>query len=350
MHEIVRQRVRQAIDERIFPACVVGWIDGNGSENIVAEGSMTYEDLTPVTRESIFDIASITKAIPGSCALMQLVDEGKLSLDDRLVEFVPEFGNLPGKGDVRIRHLLTYTLNLQVPAMSSLKNLRAPELLRFVIEAPLKNTPGSSFFYTNSTALFFGLVVRKVCGMTLDAYAQEHFFDPLGMGRTTFHPERFSQDEIVPTEIDEWRGGLVRGVVHDESSYILREHYIGGTAGLFSTVPDLLRFARMLLSGGVQRGVRYFSPEMIREMYTNQLGAIGASAGLGWELSDETRMGRYAPELFGKTGFTGCVILINPSKRRALVILSNRVYPKRPNDAGSGINHVRRDIADIIFA
>ncbi len=351
MEDLVVKRVQKAIAEKVFPGCAVGWVRKNGEQKIIAHGNFTYEAGSRAVKEnSMFDIASITKTIPASFSLLSLIDRGDLNLEDRLVKFVPEFGNFEDKKEVTIKHLLTYTLDLDVPAMSSLKNSTAGEIMDIITKARLKKTVGSRFLYTNSTAFFFGLIIEKVTGKKLDEYADEYFFEPLKMSRTTFHPENFNKEEIVPTEIDEWRGGLLQGVIHDESTFILNKKYISGIAGLFSTVPDLLKFQEMILGGGVRGEIRYLSEGIIKESETNQLADIGACAGLGWEMSDPMRMGRFFKEIIGKSGFTGCMVMINIKKEIALAILSNRVYPKRPDDGGAAINGVRRDLADIIFS
>lgn len=351
MEDLITARIRRAITEKVFPGCVVGWVKGDSKRSIIPLGCFTYApDAQLVNADSMFDVASITKAIPGSAAILTLLDKNKIDLDDKLVKFIPEFGNFDNKKEVTIKHLLTYTLDLDVLAMASLKTKTADEIINYIIRAPLKNRPGSKFLYANSTAFFFGFIVEKVTGQKLDAFSKDYFFRPLGMTRTTFHPEEFNKQEIIPTEIDEWRGGLLQGIVHDESAFILNKKYISGIAGLFSTVPDLLNFEEMLLHNGVKDNIRYFSEAIIAQMHTNQLEVIGVSAGLGWEMNDPMRMGKFSKEIIGKTGFTGCMVMINFIRDTALAILSNRVYPRRPNDGGEAINEVRRDIANMIFS
>lgn len=351
MDDLIFERINRAIAAKVFPGCAVGYFKKGGPKKVIAAGHFIYEPCSkPIKEDSIFDVASITKAIPGSSAILALLDQNKISLEDKLVDFVPEFGNFESKKEVTIKHLLTYTLDLNVPPMSSLRDKSADEIIRIIVSAPLKQPVGSRFLYTNSTAFFFGFIVQKITGKTLDNFSAEYFFKQLNMNRTTFHPELFDKEEIVPTEIDDWRGGLLQGVVHDESAFVLNKQYISGIAGLFSTAPDLLTFGEMLLSGGVKNGISFFSESIITQMHTNQLVSdIGAFAGLGWEMNDPLRMGKCAKEIIGKTGYTGCMVMLNFVRGATLVILSNRVYPKRPNDGGHAINGVRRDIADIIF-
>jgi CubicO group peptidase (beta-lactamase class C family) len=141
----------------------------------------------------------------------------------------------------------------------------------------------------------------------------------------------------------------VVGEVHDESAWVLQKVMIPGSAGLFSTVPDLLIFLQMLLNQGVHGNQRYFSESIIKAMGTNQLGIAGASAGLGWEYDQGRYMGRYSSEVFGKTGFTGCVVMINIKRGRAFSLLSNFTYPHRKASV-EPMQALRRDLADMVFA
>jgi CubicO group peptidase (beta-lactamase class C family) len=236
--------------------------------------------------------------------------------------------------------------------MSSLKETftTSDRLFEILMTHDFEKRPGKVFKYSNIPAALLGFVIERVYGETIDQLAQKHFFDPLQMGRTTFHPERFPLDEIVPTEIDEWRG-LVHAVVHDESAYICKnENKIVGHAGLFSTAPDMLNFLEMLLNNGELYGRRYFSEAIIDQMGTNQIPELGEFTGLGWELNQPRYMGKFANEhTFGKTGFTGTLVVCDRAKKVAYVILSNRIYPKRPADS-TLINKFRADIGNIILA
>lgn len=206
------------------------------------------------------------------------------------------------------------------------------------------------FKYSNIPAALLGLVVEKITGDTLDKLADEYFFKRLEMHRTTFYPERFDKAEIVPTEIDDWRG-LVHGVVHDESAYICkRDGKVMGHAGLFSTAPDILNFLEMLLNSGVYKNKTYFSESIISEMSTNQIPELNEYTGLGWELNQPRYMGKHCgPHTFGKTGFTGTLCVCDTEKEIAYVILSNRTFPKRSPDS-SAINAFRADVGEVVLS
>ena len=312
-------------------------------------GRHTYAPCSPVMHdETIFDVASITKAIPTSSLALRLIDEGKLLLDDKLIAYVPEFRN-SYRESVRIRHLLTQTLDFGF-RLSSYKDKSPDDLLDAIFSADFKSKPGMTFFYSNATSILLGLVVERIYGKDLATLGEEIFFGPLNMTRTTFFPERFGREEIVPTEMDAWRGRMVQAEVHDESAYALRPKMNAGSAGLFSTVPDILSFIEMLLHGGTYGGTCYFSAKILDMMQTNQVDIPGVKTGLGWELDQERYMGRHrSSRTIGKTGFTGCVCMCDFVKYRGMALLSNYTFPLRKMDM-SMINSVRSDIADIVFS
>ncbi|MDO8522488.1 MAG: serine hydrolase domain-containing protein [bacterium] len=371
--------VERAVRERVFPGCVIGVVKKSGLREILPFGHFTYEDSPAVEADSIYDIASITKSIPTTSLALMFIDKGQLKLADKLIDYVPEYRS-SYREMVTIKHLLTYTVG--GPQLSLLKDRTPAEILLSAYshelahkdsseqtpknlccvftrtkceQAPTsllasRNKPGTVFAYSNVPALFLGLVVEMVGGNTLDKLAQEYFFDSLKMDNTTFFPRHNSAiyRTIVPTEIGKHEE--VRGIVHDESARVFaKAGRVVGHAGLFSTVPDILNFMEMLLHEGEFKGRRYLSPEIIREMSTNQIPELAESTGLGWELN-QPFMGTYAgAHTFGKTGFTGTSCVCDIEKGVALVILSNRTYPARPKDR-STIDAFRADIADIILA
>jgi CubicO group peptidase (beta-lactamase class C family) len=279
---------------------------------------------------------------------LQLLDEGALRLDDRVIEYLPEL-RMTRRERVHIRHLLTQTLDFGF-RLSDFKDKSAAEILDVIYSTEFKHEPGSTFFYTNATSILLGIVVERVSGKCLAAFADEALFKPLAMERSSFFPESFQREEIVPTEMDPWRGRLVQGEVHDESAFKLREKLVAGSAGFFSTVPDILTFLEMMLNKGSLAGRRYFSGETMNAVQTSQVDIPGITTGLGWELCQRRFMGtRCSERAFGKTGFTGCSCVADPERGAAFVLLSNYTYPRRKPDM-TLINAVRSDCADIVFS
>ena len=348
MELLIRKRLQKAIQEKVFSGCTVGIVRQDGWRKILPYGSFTHEvNSKLIEANSIFDVASITKVIPTSCLALKLIDEGKLSLEERLIDFVPEFGN-QDRSKVQIKHLLTQTLDNGL-RLSFHKDKSPDEILEVIFKTEFRNEPGAKYSYTNATSVLLGLVVERIYGDRLDRLSEKYFFKPLQMNQTSFNPKIFNRDNIVPTEIDPWRGRVIQGEVHDESAYKLQMKYVVGSAGLFSTASDLLNFLEMLLNFGSLGGRQYFKEETVKMMSGNQLENIGEKAGLGWELNQKRYMGQFSDEnTFGKTGFTGCVCVCDISRGVAWVVLSNYTFPKRKNNMEL-INHVRRDIADIIL-
>lgn len=349
MEEKIKSKIEQAIKERIFPACVVGVVRTSGNRFVVPGGKFTFDDDARAVQENtIFDVASITKSIPTSSLVLKLIDEGKLKIEDKLINFVPEFRN-SDRENVQIKHLLTQTLDYNF-RLSAHKDKTPEEILDVIFTTEFKSKPGTKFFYTNATSILLGLVVERIFKESLDNLGEKYFFEPLKMIRTSFSPlQKFKREEIVPTEIQEWRGGLVQGEVHDESAYVLNKKMTVGSAGVFSTAPDILNFLEMLLNNGTIKGQKYFSPEIMEQIQINQLAEIGQCVGLGWELNQPRYMGKHCSvKTFGKTGFTGCVCVCDIDKEIGFVILSNYTYPTRKSDA-TRINEFRSDIADIVF-
>lgn len=344
----IRHRIQQAIQVKVFPGCVVGVVDAQGTTQLIAEGTTTYEaGAKQVHVDSIFDVASVTKSIPTACLALKLIESGRLSVTDKVCDYLPDLEN-PHREQILIWHLLTFTILLDLEAPLSSHKHDAPEdILKLIYTTKLRHEPGAHYAYSNTPSILLGLVVEKIYGRALPELAAELFFQPLGMANTSFKPQDLQR--VVPTEIDEERGGLLRGTVHDESAHALQKLFQPGCAGLFTTAPDLLLFLRMLLNRGTLEDHQYLKPETVELMHTNQIANLGQSTGLGWELNQPRYMGKYATEYtFGKTGFTGCLVVCDIQKGLAFALLSNFVHPKRKSDA-TLINEVRRDIADIVF-
>lgn len=346
LHEIIKNLANKAIDDQIFPGCQIGFFI-NGKIELFAFGRQTYDLTSPLINDNtIYDVASITKAIPTNTLALKLIGEEKLAIDQKLIDIIPEIQSNFRDG-ILIKHLLTQTLDYQFH-LSKYKDLSPSEILEIIFNAKLASPPGTSFYYSNATSILLGLVVERVSGRSLDEYANEAFFTPLGMNRTGYNPlARFKLEEIAPSEIDPWRKKEIRGEVHDESAHALIDPV--GSAGVFSTASDLMKFTQMIIAGGKLDGRQYLDEKIVPQIWHNQLAAIDKSHGLGWELNQPWFMGQNCPEdTFGKTGFTGCTIVASRSQQKAVVILSNWTYPKRNHDK-TLLNDFRQKIADLVW-
>jgi CubicO group peptidase (beta-lactamase class C family) len=300
-----------------------------------------------VSRDTVYDLASVTKVIPTNSIILSLIERGLLSFDDQAIKFLPEL-TCPNSDQILIRHLLTFTVVFDLPhRLSSYASEGKSSIVKAIYDAPLKYPPGEKYVYSNMPSFLLGMIAEKISGKPLDAIAADMFFRPLRMTRTTFHPEDLKHISVAPTEID--AQGEVVGVVHDESARALyKEGVIAGHAGLFSTTGDLLRFGRMLLQDGESGGHRFFKPETIQEMGKEVVNNGESGVSLGWATN---HLGHTNPRtssyVFGKDGFTGTTILLDTHKKRCLVLLSNRTYPKRP-ETREDISVVRGKLANTL--
>ncbi|MCL2689241.1 MAG: beta-lactamase family protein [Chitinispirillia bacterium] len=341
--EKIEHCLQEAIKRQIFPGCAVGGMIGE-EEFVVAAGHHTYdENAKKITQDSLFDCASVTKAIPVSTLALWLIDHKEIKLSDRLIDFVPVY-NGSFRDEICLGHLLTHTLDFDF-RLSEYKDLPAEKLLAAILNVKMKSRPGEKFCYANATSILLGMLIERVSGKPLHELAQEVFFDPLGMKNTTFFPKKADITNCVPTEIDPWRDRTILGETHDESAWVLRKIMTAGSAGLFSTAPDLMKFVRMLLDGREP----FFKKRTMNAMHTNQILHIkDMSTGLGWELNQEYMGTKRTAQTFGKTGFTGCAVIADRSKNAGVVILSNYTWPRRKANRDL-INEVRAQIADIVL-
>lgn len=348
----ITEVAERAIKEKVFPGCVIAWVRTNGERKILPFGRLTYESDSPEVREdTIYDLASVTKVFPTASLALMLLDQERITLEDRLIEHLPEFAN-SDRENIRIKHLLTYSLDGYglATATGNFREATANDVVRTLLTRNFEKKPGTVFKYTNIPIALLGLALEKIFGESLDASADKYLFKPLGLRRSTFYPEKFVKSEIPPTEIDEWRG-VVQGVVHDESAYVCkRDGKIMGHAGMFSDASDVLSFLELYLHRGEFAGKHLFSKEIMDRVSENQIKDLGDYMGLGWELNQPRFMGKFCtPRTFGKTGFTGTLVIVDRQKEIAYTILSNRTYPKRAGDA-SAITAFRARIGEILLA
>ncbi len=326
MLEALRVRTLRAIEEKVFPGCVIGVLHKSAEPDFITLGSYTYEDSPVAEADTVYDVASITKSIPTTSLALICIGDGKMKLADRVREYLPELRNDYG---ATVQDLLLYTVT--GPRLSTLRSMTADDMQAYIFSSGFDGPPAEQR-YTNLPAFLLGLILERVGGARLEILAQRAFFDPLKMDHSTFLPDRnrATYRSIAPTEIDET--GEVCGIVHDESARVFaRAGRAVGHAGLFSTAPDILKFFGALLAGEF--------PQVVE----------GARAGLGWPVGAAFFMGAHAASsTFGKTGFTGTSCMCDTDGGVAFVVLSNRTYPRRPSD-DMAIHAFRADIADIIF-
>jgi len=284
---------------------------------------------------TIFDLASLTKVIATTTAVMQLAEDGNLSIKDPVSDYWPEFGS-NGKEDITVRDLLTHYSGMRpdLPLKNGWSGYKtAVEMI--LDEKPLY-APGTRYMYSDINFEILGELVRRISGKTLDRYSSENIFKPLGMKHTFFKPAASLKKSIAPTQYRHGRKGeILCGEVHDPAAR--RMGGVAGHAGLFSTADDLSLFARMLLDGGKINGVRILKSSTIEMMTSPQSPPEQTPLrGLGWDIAAPFSSNRdeLVPEgSYGHRGYTGTFIWIDPVSRSYVIILTNRVHPNGRGDA-----------------
>ncbi len=290
---------------------------------------------------SIYDLASLTKVIATTSAMMILFDEHKIDLDERVTHYLPGFtGGL--KDQVTVRQLLMHRGGLPAGRELWRKAHTPDEARQMVLDTPLEYKPGTGFVYSDLGADLLGMIVEAASGTTLDKFTTDRVFEPLGMHDTFFRPADSVVYRTAPTEVSPPRGYPVRGEVHDENAFALGG--VAGHAGLFGTASDLAVFAQMLLNGGTYNGTRIIADSTVK-LFTAK--AAGSRA-LGWEVGEgQHGAGAYFGEnTFGHTGFTGTSMWLDPDREMFVILLTNRVHAARARRPAKVIADVRADLAD----
>jgi len=340
--------LESAIEDSIFPGAQVALVRDNNMVIYRGFGRQTYNKKSPdISTRTIYDLASVTKVVATTLTAMRLWEQGKLDLDAPVYRYLPDFRGAQ-KDSVTLRHLFTHSAGLHWWVDLWNKAETKDEALAFIHELPLDYAPGDSMIYSDLGLILIGEILEKVTGRQIDQLAAELVFSPLGMTDTQFNPSKTNLTRIAPTE----RGGsmnrgLIHGDVHDENT-----HFLSGVsthAGLFSTVEDLAALARVLINGGEFGSVRLFSEGTLKYWTTHQNLPEGSNRALGWltPSSENSSAGDYfSSSSFGHTGFTGTSIWVDPERKIAVVLLTNRVHPTRKR---GGMHQVRRDFHNAIM-
>lgn len=326
----------EAIEKRIFPGCVLGLV-GTGGRDLRAFGTPTYDSDQRVSDRSIYDVASITKTIVTATLVHLLIDQGDCSLTDPVCRYIPEFA-ANDKGGVLIEHLMSYTVQLASPYVDDWRGDTTlwtfPQLLQLFYGASLKAAPGETYLYTDATAILLGELVRRIAGADLDILAEQRIFLPLGMRDSTLDPVSQDKERIVPTGYRP-DGTLLWGVPNDEKADVAYASGMqSGLAGLFSTVPDILRWIEMVFDRGCVNGRAFLSPRAIELMTLDYYPGKSFRSALGWGDGPtyQSLNGVGCDTILAKGGFTGCFMIGDIAAKTAIVCLSNRIYPERPAD------------------
>ncbi|RLG50842.1 MAG: hypothetical protein DRO00_08110 [Thermoproteota archaeon] len=318
------------INKRAFPGAVY-LIARKGV--IVAHEAFGHAVKTPFTREmtkeTIFDMASLTKVMATATSIMTLVERGALTLKEKVVDYFPE-AKWRYK-EVTLWHLITHTSGL--PPFKPVHKLGREGIIKAILDSEQLCEPGKRVIYSDLGYILLGEIVKEVSGKPLDVYSRENIFLPLGMEDTMFNPPEHLKERIAATELCKWRGRVLIGEVHDERAYALGG--VAGHAGLFSKALDAAIFAQMFLNLGKYDHVRVLSPLTVKKMTKNHTKGLGARRGLGWLINSRgvaSSGDLLSTKAYGHTGFTGTSVWVDPKLKLLVVLLTNRVHPTRENE------------------
>ena len=333
--------IEQAIADGHCPGGVL-WVERDGVAYAKAFGQRAVVPAPePMSEDTIFDLASLTKVVATTPALMVLIERGQVDLDAPVQCYLPEFTG-DGKEAITIHQLLTHTSGLR-PDIGLAGWQGEDGAIRKACAERLRSPPGTALVYSDIGFFLLGEVVQRVSGRRLDEFLAVEIYGPLAMTDTSFRPPAAAQSRIAPTEVK--AGVPWRGVVHDPIARQMGG--VAGHAGLFSTASDLARYARMLVNYGELDGVRVFQPESVRLMTSVQTPEfLSARRGLGWDIdsgSSGPRGGLFPLGSYGHTGWTGTSLWIDPFSRTFLIFLSNRNHP---TEAGS-VTALRRQLGTL---
>jgi len=347
--------IEQAIRDKQIPGAVL--LVGRGQDVLYekAYGNRALVPrIEPMTLDTIFDLASLTKVVATTTSVMILVEEGRIRLTDRVASFIPDFGRY-GKEGVTIRHLLTHVSGLRPDLELTDDSWRgSDEAIRQACEEVLVAPPGERFVYSDINFFLLSEIVARVSGTPFDRFVADRVARPLGMTDTMFLPPASLTARVAPTELCTPYGWpcegpnreMLRGTVHDPTAR--RMGGVAGHAGLFSTAADLSRYCRMVLGGGALGGARVLSPLTVLKMTSPATPPGMASVrALGWDIdtSYSSNRGELLPiGSFGHTGFTGTSLWMDPVTKTYVIFLSNRVHPDGKGDA----TPVRARVATIV--
>ncbi len=340
--------VEQAIADSVFPGAQVAVVRNGKLIASRGFGRQTYDPTSPaIDTQTIYGLASVTKVAATTVSAMQLWEKKQLLLDVPVRSYLPKFHG--GEKDfVTVRHLLTHSSGAHW--WTDLWNQATDKstALDHIYSLPLDFSPGDSMIYSDLGLIMLGQILETITGKTIDRLAHDNIYEPMGMASTLFNPPAKLLTRISPTEVGGGMNrGLIHGEVHDENAHFFRG--VSTHAGLFSTAEDLAALAQMLLNGGIYRHHRFFAPATIKEWTARQRLPEDSIRALGWvtPADEKSSAGDYfSSGSFGHTGFTGTSFWVDPNRKIAIVLLTNRVHPSR--DRG-GMYQVRRDFHNAVM-
>ncbi|HEV2488530.1 MAG TPA: glycoside hydrolase family 3 N-terminal domain-containing protein [Candidatus Acidoferrales bacterium] len=340
----------RAVTDRAFPGGVLA-VGQHDQLLLHPFGRLTYDAKSPAVRsDTLYDVASLTKPIVTTAAILTLVSQGRVDLDAPVSRYLPEWLSGPNpdwRKKVTVRMLLLHDSGLPAHREYFKSAKSSHEILRRLFAEPLVAEPGTRIEYSDLGFMLLGEIVERLTGGTIEKFAREEIFAPLGMNHSMFNPPRALRAQIAPTENDTtFRKRQLQGEVDDSNAYAMGG--IAGHAGLFSTANDIAIFAQMMLNGGIYAHQRIF-PRALVGQFTSRVKIGDSARALGWDVpTDNSSSGHFfSPQAYGHNGFTGASIWIDPEKDLFVILLTNRVYPSAANDK---IKQLRPALHDAILS
>ena len=336
--------LEQAIAQRAFPGASIAITHNCKIVALKGFGRFTYEpDSTPVSAESIFDLASVSKVVATTSMAMVLYERGLLDLDTPVIGVVPEFADEDARRrEITCRMLLAHSSGLPAHEKLYLHAHSREELIRAAMRVPLKADPGTQAEYSDIGFIVLGLALERLAGELLDVFCRREVFGPLGMSQTGFNPPGAWKSRIPPTADDRiFRKRIIQGEVYDENASVMGG--VSPQAGVFSTASDTALFAEAMLSGGTP----VVHPETLAVFTRREISPAGTSRALGWDTpSKPSQSGKYlSAASFGHLGYTGTSLWIDPERQLSVTLLTNRTWPDGSNRA---IKEVRPRFHDAV--
>lgn len=316
MNEKTAALLHQLVDQKIVPGVSYAMICQDDIQTEVFGNKQLVPTVKPLEEGALYDLASLTKVIGTTTVILQLLEAKKLRLDDRVAKYLPRFTDQR----VTLRHLLTHTSALS-GYIKNRDQLPPAELMAALYTLKPAAWLGKKVVYADIGLILLGQIIEAFYHRPVQAVITTEVLRPLGMKASTFTPEK---KQCVPTELTATRG-LIQGEVHDPKAFILGEHC--GSAGLFSNLADLIKFAKWMLAPQTIPGV--LAPETVAMLYADHTPTRDLGRSLGWDL----RYDRNNTPCLYHTGFTGTFMLLDQKGKNALIVLSNRVHPSADNEA-----------------
>ena len=341
--------VQNAIGAQATPGCQVVVMHKGRVVMNRCYGHLTYDSLAPiVTPETLYDLASVTKVCATTLAVMKLVDDDSIQLNDRLSKYLPYLKHTD-KRNITVKQALSHCAGLKAYDALWQQTRNRDSIFLLVAQSDLRKN--NDYCYSDFGFILLADMVERVSGMPLDRYVDNHFYRPMGLRHTMFNPTPLLASQIAPTELDDDRG-MIRGTVHDPNAYAMGG--VSGHAGLFSNATDVARLMQMLLDGGEYRGQRLLKKKTVETFTRRHFEQQKNRRALGFDKqlfkpSNNAQVCTQASQAsYGHTGFTGTMVWVDPDYELVYVFLSNRVHPTATPNKLAQMN-VRTDIQSVLY-